>query len=241
MTMFAYRFPLEMVFRILDIVFAEGYDAVLRLSLALIQRNETAILETMEFEGCVDFLQNGLFDDYIGNIDSLIYDASQIKIPKSRLDKLAEEHVEMVRKTSQDFVDACNLRNENYRLSDRLKILEADYEVLTKEHVAMANAKIEAQLALERSLERNEELEITLSGLKQILSDDRKSAEYQVKAEMDMLAKKNVDLIGKNALLEEEIVGLQEQIVEMRVQVEDAETSRNEIVNKLDALKKAFQ
>lgn len=239
--MFAYRFPLEMVFRILDIVFAEGYDAVLRLSLALIQRNETAILDAMEFEGCVDFLQNGLFDAYIGNIDSLIYDASQIKIPKSRLDKLAEEHVEMVRKTSQDFVDACNLRNENYRLADRLKILEADYEVLTKEHVAMANAKIEAQLALERSLERNEELEITLSGLKEILSDDRKSAEYQVKVEMDMLAQKNVDLIGKNALLEEEIVGLQEQLVEMRVQVEDAETSRNEIVNKLDALKKAFQ
>jgi hypothetical protein len=36
MTLFAYRFPLEIVFRILDVIFAEGSEAVLRFALALV-------------------------------------------------------------------------------------------------------------------------------------------------------------------------------------------------------------
>ncbi len=36
MTMFAYRFPLDIVYRILDTVFAEGSVAILRFSLALV-------------------------------------------------------------------------------------------------------------------------------------------------------------------------------------------------------------
>jgi ecotropic viral integration site 5 protein len=63
LTIFAYKFPLTIVVRILDIVIAEGLEAVLRFGVAVMKRNADVILE-LEFEKCLDFLQTGLFDVY---------------------------------------------------------------------------------------------------------------------------------------------------------------------------------
>jgi hypothetical protein len=59
MTLFAYRFPLEIVFRILDVVLAEGAEAVLRFALALIKHNADHIV-TLEFESLLEFLKEGI-------------------------------------------------------------------------------------------------------------------------------------------------------------------------------------
>jgi hypothetical protein len=37
MTLFAYRFPLDLVYRIMDVILAEGAEAVLRFALALVR------------------------------------------------------------------------------------------------------------------------------------------------------------------------------------------------------------
>jgi hypothetical protein len=63
MTLFAYKFPLDLVFRIYDMVFVEGLEAVLKFALALLKRNETHLLE-LDFEHLLDFLKNGLFEEY---------------------------------------------------------------------------------------------------------------------------------------------------------------------------------
>lgn len=68
LTLFAYKFPMSMVVRIVDIVVAEGLEAILRFGVALMKRNAETVLE-LEFEKCLDFLQTGLFDVYkVGNI-----------------------------------------------------------------------------------------------------------------------------------------------------------------------------
>ena len=53
MTLFAYRFPLDVVFRIMDIVMGVGIEAVFRFSFALLERNQEAILG-MEFENLLE-------------------------------------------------------------------------------------------------------------------------------------------------------------------------------------------
>ena len=60
---FSYRFPLELVYRILDSVFAEGIEALFRFAMALMQRNEDALCK-MNFETCLSFLKENLFDLY---------------------------------------------------------------------------------------------------------------------------------------------------------------------------------
>lgn len=60
------RFPLSLVYRVLDIVFAEGIEAVFRFSLALLQAAETKLVE-LDFEQILEYLQTDLFEHYREN------------------------------------------------------------------------------------------------------------------------------------------------------------------------------
>jgi hypothetical protein len=63
LTLFGYRFPLELVAAVFDLVFAEGVEAVFRFGVALLKRNEEKVCG-MEFEELAEFLKNGLFEVY---------------------------------------------------------------------------------------------------------------------------------------------------------------------------------
>ena len=56
-------FPLSLVYRVLDIVFAEGIEAIFRFSLALLTKSEDKLVE-LEFEQILSYLQTDLFESY---------------------------------------------------------------------------------------------------------------------------------------------------------------------------------
>jgi hypothetical protein len=62
-TLFAFKFPLDTVFRIYDMIFAEGMETLFRFSLALLERNQSTIL-SLEFDDLVNFLKNDLLEVY---------------------------------------------------------------------------------------------------------------------------------------------------------------------------------
>lgn len=64
LTLFAYKFPLQIVLRIFDVVMAEGIEAMLRFAVGLVRRNAAAIL-SLEFESLLTFLKENIFDFYI--------------------------------------------------------------------------------------------------------------------------------------------------------------------------------
>ena len=234
MTLFAYRFPLEMVFRIMDIVMAEGYDAVLRFSLALVQKNQEAILQKTEFEILLDFLQNGLFDEYIGDIDSLIYDASKIHLNKANLEVLCKEHDAILRLSSPDYIEAESLKRQNMKLNEKITFLEADYDAICKEQAQFSTKILEMEDEFEKLQDRNEELEETVEALRLVLTDERKGAEAQVQMEMDVLAQKNIRLTNQNAQLEEEITRLESSLAFYRASQMASDAKNDELAGKLD-------
>ena len=61
--MHRYRYPLELVYCVQDLVFAEGVEAMLRFALALMKRNEHHLL-TLEFEQLLEYLKSGLYEVY---------------------------------------------------------------------------------------------------------------------------------------------------------------------------------
>ncbi|PWY98258.1 hypothetical protein BCV70DRAFT_152642, partial [Testicularia cyperi] len=63
MTLFSYRFPLDLVYRVLDSVFAEGVEALFRFAIALMRKNEERLLE-LPFDQAVNFLKLELFECY---------------------------------------------------------------------------------------------------------------------------------------------------------------------------------
>ena len=51
------------MYRVLDIVFAEGIEAIFRFSLALLRRSEEMLVD-LDFEGILNYLQSDLFEIY---------------------------------------------------------------------------------------------------------------------------------------------------------------------------------
>ncbi|KAJ3206805.1 GTPase-activating protein [Dinochytrium kinnereticum] len=228
MTIFAYRFPLEMVFRIMDIIFVEGIDAMFRFALALMRRNTDVIL-SLDFEHLLEFLKIGLFDIYIGNVNILIQHAALLQISKQKLDRLALQHAEEVRKRDPEVITADQIRSENKRLETQVRKLETTYEALNKEHIELARAHLETRDLLESSRLEREELKVQLEALKMLLTEERLKAEAVVKEEMEELAKRNLELTAKNAELEDALDISQEALATERRKLAESEAKRGEL------------
>lgn len=92
---FAVTCPLSMLFRIYDVVFAEGAnETVMRVALALMRRNEQRMLATNEFEDVMQLLLGrGIWDCYARSADELVDDFTSLGsiITHSRLTELEKE------------------------------------------------------------------------------------------------------------------------------------------------------
>lgn len=92
---FAVTCPLEMLFRIYDVIFAEGAnETVMRVALALMRRHEENMLASTEFEDVMQLLLGReMFDCYGGDADMLVDDFTSLGdiVTNTRLAELERE------------------------------------------------------------------------------------------------------------------------------------------------------
>ncbi|PKK77187.1 hypothetical protein RhiirC2_732581 [Rhizophagus irregularis] len=96
LSLFAYTYPLPLVLRIYDVVFAEGApETIMRVAIALLKKNEASLLEIDEFEDLLEFLTSQLYDAYDNEPTGLINDAMGLSnvITKAKLDQLNTNYV----------------------------------------------------------------------------------------------------------------------------------------------------
>ena len=96
LTLFAYAFPMELILRIYDIVFAEGAaETIMRVAIAMLKRSEKKLMQLTEFEDILDFLSNKLYDSYNNDPTQVISDAVELSgvITKEKMDHIAETYV----------------------------------------------------------------------------------------------------------------------------------------------------
>jgi hypothetical protein len=93
LTVFTYNFPLPLVLRIFDIIFAEGaFETMLKFSIALLNKNQDRLLEENDLEGILEFLKGDqLYKAYEDDPENLVQDAMALSgiITEAVLDKLA--------------------------------------------------------------------------------------------------------------------------------------------------------
>lgn len=96
LTLFAYVFPMELVNRIYDIVFAEGAaETTMRVAIAMLKKSEDIIQDSTEFEDILDYLTSRkLCDPYKNNYNHIIQDAMKFSdvITTSKLSQIREEY-----------------------------------------------------------------------------------------------------------------------------------------------------
>ena len=71
LTLFAYRFPLQLVLRIYDLILSQGLEiAILKFGIVLMQKNATKLLEMKDMAALTTYLKERLFDVYIDKAPS---------------------------------------------------------------------------------------------------------------------------------------------------------------------------
>ncbi|TCD71202.1 GTPase-activating protein [Steccherinum ochraceum] len=165
LTMFSYRFPMDIVFRIFDNCLASGIEAMFAFSIILLYKNEEKLL-AMKLDEMISFLNTKVFDIYqlpkqsAGgeestiqyDVDQFVQDAVSLRITPFQLDNYAHEYDESVRIRDAHAIEMDALRASNRTLSSQVNRLEANLAQLNTEHCEVLNELVRARL-------RNEELE----------------------------------------------------------------------------------
>jgi len=164
LTMFSYRFPLPVVFRIYDNCLASGIEAIFGFSIMLLKKNEEDLL-ALKFDEILSFLNTRLFDKYkmgsadeerdenvIYNVDEFVQDAVALHITPFMLDSYRHEYEDHLRETNKHATEMDELRTTNRTLSAQVKTLENNLAQLNAEHVELLNELVKSRL-------RNEEME----------------------------------------------------------------------------------
>ncbi|GAA5897299.1 uncharacterized protein JCM6883_006648 [Sporobolomyces salmoneus] len=161
LTLFGYRFPLELVSAVFDLVFAEGVEAIFRFAIALIKRNEDVLLK-LEFEDLIEFLKNGLFEVYAPtreekekNPDALyrvrdfVREALQVRITPMMLDQFGEEWSTLLAAQTAHTAELDALRKANLQLSLQVRQLESSLSQINLEHCELVKQVVRARLERE--------------------------------------------------------------------------------------------
>ncbi|GAA5800416.1 hypothetical protein HPULCUR_005846 [Helicostylum pulchrum] len=236
-TLFTFKIPTDIVFRIYDIILSEGLETLLRFSLALIQKNQATIL-SLEFDDLVHYLKNDLLEPYKDNANQLIKDAFQIQIVSKRLDRLAKDfQVESARANNEaEAIEA--LKRQNKSLADSIKQLDNNYSDLDKEHTQVASELITAKMDIARIHDENEALHQQSNDLKKALETLPAEVETRVKEEMEILYTKNAALVERNSALEDQLAYMENMIIEIKVKYAESESEREGLRQRLTDLKR---
>ncbi|KAF9122218.1 GTPase-activating protein [Mortierella sp. 14UC] len=239
MTVFAYKFPLELVFRVYDILFVEGADALLRFAVALLVKNHDRIL-SLDFEVLIEFLKHGLFEPYMNDAGLLIQDAYNVKVTPRKLTQYAQKYQAMIQKQQAELAAEENLRESNKQLSTQVRSLEGSLHQLNKEHVDLAKELITRKMEMAQLSDRNDVLEQKVSDLTRIVDSQGKEVEEQYKGEIEDVLRKNMEILKKNEQLEDQLAYMESLLVETKMKYAESEIERDSLSRKLSDMRKAL-
>jgi hypothetical protein len=239
LTLFAYRFPLQLVLRVYDLVLSEGLGAILKFGIALMQRNAQALLEMKDMVQLSTHLKERLFDVYIDKspsansilesgffgstsgatdkevyrADELVRDACAVVITPETLTAYTSEFEEKTRAEKDREIELESLRNENANLSNRVRKLELRTQQSDAEHVDLASSLVRTKVENDSLLDENESLKMQVEELRKMVDKQPQEVEDRLKGEMDKIMARNIEVQDSNRGLEEQVQEIEQELV----------------------------
>jgi predicted nucleic acid-binding Zn-ribbon protein len=243
LTLFAYRFPLQLVLRIYDLIFSEGLSAVLRFGIVLMQKNASTLLGITDMQQLTVYLKDKLFDYYIdkdpsqGSLlesgffgsansnmekevyraDQLVRDACEIKITPESLKMYTAEWEEKTKAEKDRETELHELRISNQKLTAKVRKLEESVEICDREQAALATELVHTKVQNEELKDENESLSGQVRELRVVIEKQPLEIEDAWKLERDDLMKRNEKVHEENQELEKNLADLEEQLVQTKM------------------------
>ncbi|CAJ0583037.1 unnamed protein product, partial [Mesorhabditis spiculigera] len=213
LTLFTAKFPLQMVFFIVDLFLAEGMNTIFHISLALLKDAKQDLLQ-LDFEGALKYFRVSLPRRYRTeqNAKKLIQQAVSMKISHKRLSKYESEYMQIKEDEAIREDPVKRLQRENAKNCETILRLDRENDDLAHE---LVTSKIELRKKLD------------------LAEDQIETANNTV----ERLTRQNSDLIEENKHLHAEY----EQIKEMcRREVERLEDEAGRNKKLLDEYKELY-
>ncbi|KAM3728875.1 Rab GTPase-activating protein [Dirofilaria immitis] len=157
LTLFTAKFPLQMVYFIVDLFLSEGMNTIFHISLALLKASKKELLQ-LDFEGALKYFRVVLPRLYRteANAKELIHKAVKLKISHKRLSKYEKEFYSLKEREleSQDPLE--RMERENLQLKETVMRLERENDDLAHE---LVTSKIELRKNLDTAEDSVESLQ----------------------------------------------------------------------------------
>ncbi|CAF3473913.1 unnamed protein product [Rotaria socialis] len=167
LTLFTAKFPLYLVFRIMDIFLYEGFNAIFAVALALLKCNQKDLL-SLDFEGVMRYFRVSLPKKYLceDHADELIQTASSMKINIKKLKRYEQEYSINRAEEEQKETPLQRLEADNKRLTETCMRSEFENEMLALE---LVNDRIKLKGNLHEAEDQIENLTRELEATKVIV------------------------------------------------------------------------
>lgn len=243
LTLFAYRFPLQLVLRIYDLIFEEGLQsAILRFAVAIMRRNAETLLGMKDMSPLTTFLKEKLFDVYIdkqpspssilesgffgssGAADKEIYradimvqDACSIPLTQEMIKAYTTEWEEKSRAEKEREMELEGLKHTVSKQVSRIRMLEEQNEASDKEHVQLASELVRLKVENEELEDMNDALKIQVQELKNVVDKQPAEVEEKLRTEMDRIMQRNVEVQNENRAMEEQMAEMEKELVDAKM------------------------
>ncbi|KAF1997921.1 GTPase-activating protein-like protein GYP5 [Amniculicola lignicola CBS 123094] len=244
LTLFAYRFPLQLVLRIYDLILSDGLEgAILKFGIVLMQKNAEALLAMKDMATLTTFLKEKIFDVYIdkapsassilesgffghtGGVDKEIYradtlvrDAVAVKVTPEMLKQYTAEWKEQQRIEKERETELHGLRDKVSSLKNKVHHLERRAEQSDTEHVQVASELVKTHVENENLSDENETLKTKVEELQKIVNTQPEEVEARLKTEMETVMQKNIVVHNENRALEEQMAEMEKELVATKMQ-----------------------
>ncbi|CDH49118.1 rab gtpase activator [Lichtheimia corymbifera JMRC:FSU:9682] len=230
LTFFAFRGPLHLACRVLDVVLIEGAQMMLRFALTLVFRNQEAILELDDFESLIHFLNNTIYDDYKDDVNDFIQDAYHLDIAPKLLARLTKQYANEAARDAKIQSQEEQLRRANAEVTNQLRRLEKSYQSLEKDHHEVASQVIDAKMHVAKMDDENEQLRRQLAQSRGELEKFKMTAPV-----VDNLMRENAHLKQQNDQLTTRLADLESMLVNLKIKHAETESAYDDVQQKLQA------
>ncbi|MCJ1309084.1 GTPase-activating protein [Agyrium rufum] len=267
LTLFAYRFPLQLVLRVYDLILSEGLGtAILRFGIAVMQKNADALLAIQDMSALKTFLNERLFDAYINQApsatsilesgffgsaggsdkdvyraDVLVQEACAVNIDPQALKTYASDYETRKRMEKEREEELDSLRSGKASYVLKIRSLEERAQKSDADHVQMATEMIRSKMENEELRNTNEELRAEVAALKKVVETQPAEVEAKLKEEMDRILKRNIAVQNENRLVEEQMADMERDLVNAKLAFAELNSEHETLRQKWADLKKALE
>ncbi|XP_040012707.1 rab GTPase-activating protein 1 isoform X2 [Xiphias gladius] len=212
LTLFTAKFPLYMVFHIIDLLLCEGISVIFNVALALLKTSKDDLIQT-DFEGALKFFRVPVPKRYRSeeNAKKLMELACSMKISQKKLKKFEKEYQTIREQQEQQEAPIERYERENRRLQEANMRLEQENDDLAHE---LVSSKIALRKDLDNAEEKADALnkELLLTKQKLVDSEDEKRRLEEESAQLKEMCRRELDKSESEIKKNGSIIGEYKQI-----------------------------